>query len=176
MLLFASYENLLTSLVRGLLETAAKLRVSNRRLKTGIRVFAVYGDLQAIANASDRKIWTEGLKLMEKAATSRRCTLNTALFPADGSFMKSSQVTFVCDLFGLGDPGHILREVWGQLDAIVSYRNGIAHGRLTPEEVGRNYTLSELNTLVDQWEQRWSEFVNHVGLKACTRDFYRSSR
>lgn len=176
LLLFAAYENLLTSLCRGVLEAAAKLRVGNRRLKTGLRVFAVYSDLQAIANASDRKIWQEGPRLMATAAQSRGCTLNTNAFPADGSFMKSSQVRLVCDLFDLGDPGPILKEVWSRLDTVVTERNHIAHGKSTPEEIGRNYSLADINTLVDLWEKRWSEFLQHVGTQAASRDFFRHAR
>ncbi len=176
LLLFASYENLLTGVCRGLLETAAKLRVGNRRLKTGLRLFAVFGGLQAIASASKVKIWKEGTKLLEQAALSTTCTVNANLFPEDGSFMKASQVRLFCDLFGLGDPALILQEVWGRLDTIVTQRNSIAHGKHTPEEVGRNYTLSELHDLIDLWEKRWSDFVNHVGQQASARDFFRSSR
>ncbi len=176
LLLFASYENLLTSVCRGLLETAAKLRVGNRRLKAGLRLFAVFGHLQAVAKTSERKIWKEGTRLLEQLALSTTCTVNTNLFPVDGSFMKASQVQLFCDLFGLGDPGLILREVWGRLDTIVSQRNQIAHGKQTPEEVGRSYSLSELHDLVDLWEERWSDFVNYIGQRASSRDFFRTSR
>ena len=173
LLLFASYENLLTSLCRGILEAAAKLRVGNRRLKTGFRVFAVYSVLQAIANASDRKIWQEGPRLVTTAAESKKCTLNTTAFPSDGSFMKSSQVRLVCDLIALGDPGPILKEVWNRLDTVVTQRNHIAHGQATPEEIGRTYTQAEIDTLVNLWETRWREFLQHVGTQAASRAFFR---
>lgn len=76
--------------------------------------------------------------------------------------MKASQVRLFCDLFDLGDPGPVLREVWPQLDTIVDLRNGIAHGRLTPDEVGRNYTHDEVLTLVNLWEIRWLEFIDWI--------------
>ena len=58
--------------------------------------------------------------------------------------------------------------------AIVAERNGIAHGRLTPIEVGRVYTLKEMLDLCDLWILRWSEFLDMVESKASTREFFRS--
>jgi hypothetical protein len=174
LLLFASYENLLTSLCRGLLEQAASLRVGNRRLRTGFRQFAVHNVLVSISASTERKIWKEaGRKLLECAFATRECTIDTSIFPADGTFMKRSQVSLFFDIFELGDPGAILKEVWVNLDAIVAERNNIAHGKATPEEVGRAYSRDDVRTLVDSWETRWLEFIGHVESKASVRDFYR---
>jgi hypothetical protein len=90
--------------------------------------------------------------------------------------MQTPQVTTFCRIFGLGDPAPVLREVWSRLDTIVTERNGIAHGRLTPDEVGRTYSLADLNSLVDLWEQRWGDFLRWVEQQASTRDFFRTRR
>ncbi len=157
LLLFAAYENLLKSLCRSLLETARRLKVGNRRLRTGFRVFAIHSRLQAMAGNSSAKVdWTESRKLLEDASRARGCSINSSIFPNDGSFMKSTQVRLLCELFDLGDPAPVLREVWDRLDSIVSQRNLIAHGSSTPEDVGRGYTSAEIEVLVDLWERRWS--------------------
>ena len=174
LLLFASYENLLTSLCRGLLEQAASLRVGNRRLRTGFRQFAVHNFLVSISASTEKKIWKEsGRKLLECAFASRECTIDANIFPVDGSFMKRSQVSLFFDIFELGDPGPILKEVWVILDTIVTERNNIAHGKATPEEIGRAYSREDVAKLVDSWEARWLEFIGHVESKASVRDFYR---
>jgi hypothetical protein len=77
------------------------------------------------------------------------------------------------DIFELGDPGCILREVWDRLDTIVIERNNIAHGAATPEEVGRAYSSMDTRNLVDIWESRWLELIEHVETSASNRDFYR---
>lgn len=177
LLLFASYENLMTSICRRLLEIALGLGVGNRRLRTGLRLIAVHSQIQSIAGSSEGKIWRDsGLRLLDTAFRARQCTINPDLFPADGSFMKRSQVTLFCKLFELGDPGSLLQEIWSQLDTIVTERNGIAHGRLTPEEVGRNYSLGDIRTLVNSWQQRWTAFIDHIESRAQVRSFYRYDR
>lgn len=177
LLLFASYENLLTSLCRRFLEIALTLRVGNRRLRKGFRLFSVYSHVQAIGDASEGRIWRDiSPQLLDCAFDSSQCTINPDLFPKDGSFMKSSQVALFCEIFELGDPGPVLREIWSRLDTIVTERNGIAHGRLTPEEVGRGYSLGDTRTLVDAWQLRWGAFIDHVESLAQNRSFYRYDR
>lgn len=68
-------------------------------------------------------------------------------FPHDGSYMRRSQVSLFCELLGIGDPGPILREVWSRLDTVVIARNDIAHGTVTPDEVGRRYSVDEVRAL-----------------------------
>lgn len=174
LLLFASYENLLTSLCCRLLEIAATLRVGNRRLRRGFRLFAVHNLFQSISAVSEGKIWQDaGPRLLDCAFDSRQCSINSNLFPSDGSFMKRSQVELFCEIFDLGDPGPVLQEVWGRLNTVVTERNGIAHGSLTPEEVGRNYSLAEIQMLVNVWQQRWTDFIDRVESRAQHRSFYR---
>ena len=177
LLLFAAYENLLTSLCRRLLEMARNLGVGNRTLRRGFLLFAIHSRLKALSSASEAKIWRgSGLELLDCAFDSEVCTINPDLFPADGTFMKRSQVELFCDVFELGHPGRILLEVWDRLDTVVAQRNGIAHGRLTPEEVGRGYSVGEVRGLVDLWESRWVSFIRHIESQASDRGFFRCSR
>lgn len=176
-LLHAAYERLLTSLCRSLLETARGLRVSNRRLKPGFQLFAAFPKVEAASSVGKSTIWREkGLDLVKSVSERRECTIQTDIFPDDGSYMKQSQVRTFCTLFDLGPPGPLLREVWSRLDTIVTERNGIAHGRLTADQVGRNYSIQDMEALVTMWHLRWGEFLDHAEAKASTRDFYRTPR
>lgn len=172
LLLFASYESLLTSLCRGLLDFVATLQVGNAHLKKGLRIFASYSLLQSMRDSSESKIWKEtGWRLVDTLSASTS-TINSNLFPSDGSYMKSSQVVVFCELFDLGDPARILKEVWSRLDAIVTERNSIAHGKLTPEEVGRNYSRDDIERLITLWQNRWIEFIRHVSTCASSNNFF----
>lgn len=176
-LLYASYERLMYSLCRSILETAKGLRVGNWRLKPGLQVFASFPALQSVG-ATPAGIWGRegGLNLVQTLRSRKTCTISPDVFPTDGSNMKRSQVSTFCKIFDLAEPGPILKEVWDRIDGIVSARNAIAHGRLTADEVGRDYTIAELHALVDIWELRWGEFLDHVESSASNRIFFRSKR
>ncbi len=173
-LLFASYENLIKALCRGLLETAKSLGVGNRRLRPGFRLFTIYGHLTSISDQKRKEtLESVGIKLLEEAFDSRNRSINPNVFPSDGSFMKRSQILLFCDLFDLGDPGPILREVWDRLDTIVVERNKVAHGGATPEEIGRGYTPEDTRRLVQLWDERWTSFIDDIVAKAASREFFR---
>jgi hypothetical protein len=111
-LLFASYENLLKGLCRGLLETTVKLRVSNKRLKPGIKRVVAFPVLESVYDLSKGGVWSKvSAKIVSEITKSSSCTINVNTFPNDGSFMKSSQVYLFCEVFDLGDPGRVLKDV-----------------------------------------------------------------
>lgn len=173
-LLFGAYERLMTSLVQSLLEYVATLRVGSRRLRPGLKVFALFDKVQGLTAAAGPSIWTNHGPAIITLLENGHCSdLRSDLFPKDGSYMRASQVSLVAKLFGMDDPGTILKEVWGRLDTLVVERNGIAHGRLTAGEVGRNYTPAEVHALAYLWCQRWTEFLDHVETKAASRSFFR---
>jgi hypothetical protein len=177
-LLFAAYENLLTSLTRTLLEAAVSCRVSNRRLRPGFKSFALAGAAASLKATADKKLYSQSLPriVQEATAGNRVCTIDTNAFPNDGSFMKSSQIELWCKVFDVGHPAPILQRTWQSVDSIVSQRKGIAHGRLKPDEVGRTYSETEIRDLVEDWRQDWTNFLLLVEQKASTRDFFRLPR
>ena len=159
-----------------LLEVATQLRVGNKRLREGLKLFAVHSKLQSANDSGSMAIWKSGFEIVSILSDSRTCTIATNLFPNDGTHFRRSQVLTFCRVFGLAPPAPILREVWQRIDTIVAERNSIAHGRETPSDVGRRYSLTELNALVDLWDKRWMEFITWVESAASSRDFYRLPR
>lgn len=175
-LIFAAYENLLRSLTRALLEAATKLRVSNRRLRPGFRAIALVASAKSVKDSSDKKLFSHGLpRLIETASLGGRlCTIDTNTFPDDGSFMKTSQIHVWCKLFDIPNPHLLLHRTWNVIDAVVSQRNGVAHGRVTADEVGRIYTEADIRQLVENWRLDWVDFLQFVDSRASMRDFYRT--
>lgn len=178
LLLFAAYENLLTSLTRTLLEGAVRCGVGVRRLRPGFRMFAVAGKVASLRHTSSKKVYVSALPALVEAMESaaRPARIDTDEFPMDGSYFRRSQIQVWCRTFGIANPEKILAKVWLRIDAIVSERNGVAHGRLTPEEVGRNYSEADIRLLVANWEEAWLCFLSTVGQLASSRDFFRTPR
>lgn len=177
-LLFAAYENLLTSLTRTLLDGAIACRVGNKRLRPGFRMFAVKAAVSSLRDMSEKKLFSHSIpKLINEVGLGgRSCTIDAAAFPNDGSFMKSTQIKLWCDIFEVGPPQKLLNRTWSSVDAIVAQRNQIAHGAATPDEVGREYTEAEIRLLIEDWRQDWSAFLLHVESLGSSRDFFRLPR
>lgn len=175
-LLFAAYENLLKSLTRTLLEGAVRCRVSNARLQPGFRAFAITAATQSARALPKDDMYTKILPglIAVTSQGGRQCTINTSAFPDDGSFMRSSQVVLWCKVFNVGDPKRLFRATWPTIDAVVSDRNAIAHGELTPDVIGRRYTEAEIRKLIRDWRNGWDAFLKHVEVLGANRDFFRT--
>lgn len=172
-LLHAAYENLIFSLNRALLEAAVALKIPNRRLKPELQLFAIHAELQSLRNSSDKKLWSRtGPAVVSVLREARSCTIKSDLFPDDRSFMKQTQVSAFCAAFGLPSPAPILREIWADIDSVVSRRNAVAHGRMSADEVGREYTVDELRSLLVSWRDRWLDFIDVVEQAAQAKPFY----
>ena len=87
--------------------------------------------------------------------------------------MKVSQLMVFCEVLELGDPAPILREVMSRLDTIVHERNKIAHGAVTPGDIGRNYSIGDIDSIVDNWEIRWNDFINWTEKTVSSKGFFR---
>jgi hypothetical protein len=175
-LLYGAYENLLKSLCRSLLETVVQLRVGNRRLRPGIRLFAAHSKLQALTTYSDTGVWKAGFDIVATLGDSRSCSVSTGIFPNDGSNFKRPQIRTFCKVFGLPDPARVLFEIWERIDTVVTERNAVAHGQVTPDAIGRRYSLLEMEQLVNSWERGWTAFLDWIEAAASNRDFFRMPR
>lgn len=76
-------------------------------------------------------------------------TLNETLFPSNGSHYRPSQLNTIWRVFGIDKP--IVPEMihLGRIEELVENRNAISHGRKTAEEVGRRYSIAELEKRID---------------------------
>ena len=172
-LVFAAYENLLKRIVTSILEQVADSRAGNRRLKPGFKVIAASGKIQGLFDSNRKHLWTgKGQELMELATSGRQLSIPTTVFPSDGSFMKRSQISTVCDLFHLGDPSLPLSEIWDDINGIVRYRNAIAHGEQRADEVGRNYSFQETLDLIDDWNSCWNAFIDWIEIQCATSAYF----
>lgn len=179
LLLFASYENLLRSLTRTLLEGAARCRVSNGRLQPGFRLFALESRAKSLRDISTKKLYTQdGIIAFINSVESgeRPATINTNAFPDDGSFFRRSQLELWCQIFRVENASSLLGETWQRLDAIVRDRNKIAHGEVTPDDVGRRYTQPEISNVIADWSTDWVCFLREIEQLASTRDYFRVPR
>ncbi|MFJ4254547.1 MAE_28990/MAE_18760 family HEPN-like nuclease [Microbacterium sp. NPDC090003] len=177
-LLFAAYEDMLKTLTRTILETAIQMRISNSRLQPGLRAFAMRDAAKSLRDVSERKVYAAGIPTVIEVLNrrDRLPTINPDDFPDDGSFMKQSQVKLWAQTFQIGPPGRLLKGIWNSIDAVVTQRNKIAHGALTPQDVGREYSEGDLRSLVSNWHTDWDAFLQHVEKCASSRDFFRIPR
>lgn len=178
-ILFASYEQLIKSVTRSLLENAALCRVKTIRLKPGFMAFAITDELKSLKNTSDKKLYKYSIPSLQDAiyANGKDCKINVRAFPDDGSFMKRSQVELWFKVFDAGNPWEVFDYyMFDNFNTVVRNRNKIAHGEDSPENIGGSFTFEEMTRWVSSWENSWLSFISHIENLGSKREFYRSSR
>ncbi len=176
-LMFAAYERLLHELSKSLIGGAASLGVGNRRLLPGFRALSLHGAAVSLRDASAKRLYTKTLvDLVSLADQSRAHSLDSTVFPDDGSYMRASQVVTWCSVFGVDNYLLTLKGIWQNLDGVVADRNAVAHGRLGPDEVGRARSEADVRDLLAEWQASWLAFIDDLQARAGSRDFYRRAR
>lgn len=162
-----------------LLDTCSNLRVGNRRLKPDLRALAVHDAATSLRDSSPKSFYGKKstlLNLVTEIDHPKTNTVTPKLFLDDGSYMKKSQIETWCNVFDIGPPGPILKTSWANLEAVVSDRNAIAHGRQTAASVGSRRSADDMDALTAAWHTDWSRFIDRVDGLAQSRDFYRHPR
>lgn len=173
LLIFAAYENLLKKICRSILEEVSRSRAGNRRLKPGYKLIATKNLFQSLMAKGEKGLWVgAGMKLMTSATSPSDLSISPNVWPNDGSYMKRTQITTLCDVFDFDDPSIPLQRIWLDFDVVVRRRNAIAHGELRADEVGRNYSFNEVISIVDDWEFSWLEFISWVEAQCVNSSFY----
>lgn len=166
-LIFAAYENLLKELSRSILEHAKACRGKGRNLKSGIQAILVHSEYMTLSDTTGKQSWPiKSLALIDSLHTKQANDLNAEIFPNNGEFMRQTQVDVFCRIFDLPHAGKSLGPIYHRIDTIVTQRNQIAHGSLTADQVGRDYSHADLLDLIALWEEGWIRFIESTE-RAC---------
>ena len=140
--LYGMYERTVAECVETAIDLVNNSAISVSRLKEGVLLFALRPDFDSYRSIAQEKTWERGLRLLRKLASADPAQL-VGVFPADGSFMRPSQLQLIWQLFDLtGDPWPQPRLI-GRINELVEARNHIAHGTEAPSERGRRISDGE---------------------------------
>lgn len=99
----------------------------------------------AAAQAGPARMWECRMDLMNQAHSDElAASFNETLFPLDGSHYRARQLHTIWKVLGLVAPVVPEQRFLGRIEEMVENRNAIAHGRRTPEDVGRSYSRLDI--------------------------------
>lgn len=111
-------------------------------------------------------------RLLTFVSTDDPLSLETSIFPDNGSYFAYSQIELWFTIFNIPLPPS-LPQFQYHYTAIRKRRNEISHGEMTAEEVGRNSSTSEVRELAEKVEKLLDTLCD-VLIEASSRpDFFR---
>lgn len=149
--LFGMYERCVSDCVFTAIDFANGQSIRVADLKDGFRLLVLLPQFQGYRDCSVDRSWPKGVRILESAGSLDAATLQ-AVFPADGSFMRPSQLEFIWEMFELGGDPWPHPRLRGRIVEIVDARNSIAHGSEAAAERGARLSNDEMKNRIDDFE------------------------
>ena len=142
--LYGALEYTITATVSVVIRTLNERAVNINSLRPRLLSIALHPQFDALKDARS-KMWIKRLDLLQKIELNDLFGAEDSLLPVQNGNIKYKSIEFIWELFGLSSDVLPEKRIHGLFDTLAENRMSIAHGRKTPQEVGRNYTKNELD-------------------------------
>ena len=144
--LYGVYEYTVTSAVQRTIQHINAMNCTIDKCKPILLSIILDSECESLASVGRNSSWPKRWELFEKLNKTEPVRINDNIFPTDGKNIRYGQSTSIWKTFCIKDapiPSEqmLLR---GRVDELVEKRNAIAHGRESPADVGRRYSLDDL--------------------------------
>ncbi len=150
--LYALYEFTVKGIVQAGLKDIQAHSTPFNSIRMELLGIALDPDLASIINCSKDRIWETKTSFFQKI-NSHNPTTFPELFPSDGSHFRPKQLYTIWDIFGIKAPIIPTGYNHQRITELVNNRNSIAHGETTAENIGRNYSIQEIEARIMEIEQ-----------------------
>lgn len=141
--LYGALEYTLTSVVSATIQVINDENITIDLLKPRLLSLAMNPKCEAIRNGRNKR-WLKQHELFTTFEAPPVFSAETSLFPAERGNIKYKQISFMWSVFGLNNPVIPDSRYQGLFEPIAENRMAIAHGRTSPQEVGRLYSKSDI--------------------------------
>lgn len=138
--------------------------------KNKLMAIVLSSEFEALSSCNPKERWKKKVGIIDELYSNDRSNLNESVFPGESSNIGNKQLLDVWDYFHLsGYPFDSERNV--NLDEIKNKRNEIAHGRNCAEDVGKGYTINELEKKLKAVENL-CEYIVEAFEESCDRELF----
>lgn len=146
--MYGVYEYVVCECVRALIVSVNSRGLQCQAARTELLSMALHPGFSSIIDGGLQKTWASRTRLLKDARSSAPVEIHEGLFPKDGSHFRPDQLELVWEIFGMPRPVVPEPKHLGHITLLVEERNRIAHGKESPDSVGRRYDAAELEKRV----------------------------
>lgn len=146
---YGIYEETVRSVVQETIEelNAKKLKINECIYELYALIFSPEYD--SIYGVGNEHKWEKRWCISRKLKDDPIITISDEILPTDGKNIRYKQLESIAKTFGIQDNILPRQEIGGYIQEMVNNRNYIAHGNKTPREVGRDVTVSDLQSKLE---------------------------
>jgi hypothetical protein len=148
---YALYEYSLVSSLAAALATAKTHGLTLNDVRHELLALILSSEFDSAADSSQDKRWSQRIELFRRVRCHEQIGAGRfeGIFPTDGSHFRTRQLETIWSLLGIAVPIVATPRHRGRIDEMVEHRNAIAHGRESPDVIGRRFSEAEIHSRID---------------------------
>lgn len=103
----------------------------------------------SLRDAGRINVWKKRTELFSLVNSTNPVAIDTSLLPTSGRNLDASELESIWSAFGLAENTVAGSGNPTKVREVIQKRNEIAHGEYAPAQIGRRYTLNELNSVLN---------------------------
>jgi hypothetical protein len=150
--LSAGLESFVKGILSGLVQELSKLSYPLSNYKPGLIALCHHSIFDSIRDVTGIKQWTRRLQVFQLTFEKSSAIFNPDILPLDGRTLRPHHFAHIWNFFDFpGDPlPSPLHKI--ALTELAENRNQVAHGEISPTELGRQKTTQDLTSLLHKIE------------------------
>ncbi len=146
--LYAVYEFTVVGIVRAAICAIKAKPTPISTIRLELLGMALHNEITAVSTCGPARTWKNRMELFLRTNSTDPLDVADDLFPGDGSHFRVQQLRTIWALFGIS--AEVVPEIrlLGRIEELVEMRNAVAHGRRTAVEVGRTFSIHDIQTRI----------------------------
>jgi len=150
--LYAIYEYTVRSCCGEVILAVNSANCSLDRLRPSLLTIYLNPEFDSLRGCGQKEIWNKRLQLIERVMSQNTAFAARSLLPNVGKHHRSADLQFLFTILGISRLPVRRRRHLFRIDEIVDRRNDIAHGLVTADKIGRDFTRADIHHRINQME------------------------
>lgn len=173
--LYGIFEMVVTKTIRRTIDKLNSSGVNINQCKLDLLPLILSPEFDAIYGVGGTKKWQRRWAVSKKLIDNEPLYINESLFPTDGRNIQKKQLESLYITFGNNNPVFPRPEMQGYLEELVRYRNYIAHGDMLPQEIGRRFTMNDLEIRLSNIDELCTYFIDSFDSYIMQEDYLQAT-
>lgn len=144
--IYGVYEATISQTVIRCIELINNSNVNISSCREELLCLILNDEYNSIKSVGANKRWEKRWEVSSKFIENGIVKINANIIPTDGKNYRHSQLKSVWTSFGVENNILPRNEIGGRIDEMVNFRNDIAHGNDSPKNIGKKFTISDLES------------------------------
>lgn len=146
---YAAYEYTVKTAVQSALDAINAHQTPLNEMLPAMLAMYLNPEISSLRAVTEKANWEKRIELLERALSSDIGNVS-GVMPHDGSHYRYSALVLIFRVFGIKRLPVPRKSYIARIDEVVGNRNLIAHGTERAEDIGRNYTRSDMLHILRQ--------------------------